>query len=374
MNYDILLFLPAVLVLGFLTSYTDIKNGKIKNNHLLVALLYGLIVYAFLMFFFAFNGMDVNQEYLIEIVSNSLISLIIGFFMWLGGLWTAGDSKLFFTYSFLVPISLYQYSYVAFFPSIVLMANTFVPVFIAMFFIIIAKTNLSQKIHALKKSFSLKAIANLALSLFALWWVVNLSLSFLGRYNSIFRLLGNNYAFMLIIMFTILLAVDITKGKFYFLLLGIAAFRFSFDYSIYSIQFLSNFLLIIGILIFLRFFLLELVFLGYTKHVDIVLLEKGMIPAEIVYLEKGKYKKMQISDILSYYLIKKGKKTVFNYSSDGLTEKDVILLKKLEKQKKLDFEHIIIYNQIPFAPFLFLGAIITFIFKGNVFAFISNFI
>ena len=111
--------------------------------------------------------------------------------------------------------------------------------------------------------------------------------------------------------------------------------------------------------------------MGYdymTKYVDIKLLKKGMVPAENVYVDNGKYKKSPLLhfSLLSYMQEKLNEKTtVFNVTAEGLTKKDVNKLKKLEK--KLGFEHLRIYKTLNFAPYMFLGVLLTIIFKGNLF-------
>ena len=111
--------------------------------------------------------------------------------------------------------------------------------------------------------------------------------------------------------------------------------------------------------------------MGYdllSKHVDIKLLKKGMIPAEKVYIDDGKYKK---DDILHFSLISymqdktKKRNYLFEPTAEGLTEKDVEKLKSLED--KLGFEHLRIAQTMSFAPYLFIGTLLTLLSQGNLF-------
>ena len=43
-----------------------------------------------------------------------------------------------------------------------------------------------------------------------------------------------------------------------------------------------------------------------------------------------------------------------------------------KRENKIKFEHIKVYQTLPFAIFLFVGVIITILVKGNLFSFISN--
>ena len=111
--------------------------------------------------------------------------------------------------------------------------------------------------------------------------------------------------------------------------------------------------------------------MGYdllSKHVDIKLLKKGMIPLEKVYMEGSKYKKEDILhfSLLSYMQEKTKKRDyLFEPEAEGLTEKDVKKLKSLEDE--LGFEHLRVAQTMPFAPYLFIGTLLTLLFQGNLF-------
>jgi len=357
----ILWFLPAIMILGIATSYTDIKKGKVKNKHLIFALIYGLIAYSILILI---NLGEVRIGYLIELIIMSILSLIIGFVIWHVGLWTAGDAKLFFTYSFLLPLSVYKYGYMPYFASTNILINTFVPMFLFLFIILLFKTNLKQKLFFLKKSFKPKQIFPLAVFLFAFGWLINLLFFFVK--------IPPDYFLMIFILFLLITIFEkITSLSMFKIIIAIGILRFFFDTSIYSITFLKGFLFILLLFIILRFFVISMGFYFFTREVDIKLLKKGMIPAEILYEEKDKYKKQ---DIIFYsflnYLTEKTKKRkyLFEPTSEGLTEKEVKKLKKLEK--KLGFEHLKIQQTIPFAPYMFFGVLLTIISQGNAFIFL----
>ncbi|MBI2646715.1 MAG: prepilin peptidase, partial [Deltaproteobacteria bacterium] len=97
-------FLPAILALGIITSYEDIRYGKIRNGWVIFALVYAIIIYSALIINAYFIG-KVNTPYLIELMANIGFAVIAGFSMWYFGLWTAGDVKLFIAYSAIIHLS-----------------------------------------------------------------------------------------------------------------------------------------------------------------------------------------------------------------------------------------------------------------------------
>ncbi|PIZ69526.1 MAG: hypothetical protein COY10_01325 [Candidatus Portnoybacteria bacterium CG_4_10_14_0_2_um_filter_43_36] len=147
--FDIL-FLPAVFFIGLITSYEDVKYGKVRNKWIKLALFWGLAVIIFFylwyliaapvsrFFYFQVLGHPADSSpaiftvlpiYLSKIVLNAAVSLVVAFLMWRAGAWAAGDAKLFFVYALLLPLKYYWKSYLPIFPSFVLLINIFIPVF-----------------------------------------------------------------------------------------------------------------------------------------------------------------------------------------------------------------------------------------------------
>jgi prepilin signal peptidase PulO-like enzyme (type II secretory pathway) len=157
-------------------------------------------------------------------------------------------------------------------------------------------------------------------------------------------------------------------AKLFTIVLGIAILRLFFDKTVYSLSSLKFLFFIWILFIILRFFFLYLGYNILTKDVDIKLLKKGMIPAEKVYFENGKYKKesMLYFSLFSYLYEKtKKRKYLFETTAEGLSEGDVEKLKRMEK--KLGFEHLRIHQTLSFAPFMFVGTLLTILFHGNLF-------
>ena len=90
-----------IIILGFLTSYTDIKSRKIKNTHLLFAATAGLFAYIYLI---------INQIIIpdINFGLNLLLGIGIGAVLYFTDTWGAGDAKLFAVCCLLMPTEKYS--------------------------------------------------------------------------------------------------------------------------------------------------------------------------------------------------------------------------------------------------------------------------
>ena len=94
-------FYILIFLTGILTIYTDIRERKIKNIHLLIVWCTAFLLYCIL---FLSGNLKISPH----LILNPIAGLIIGFLFYLSGLWKAGDAKLFFTYSLLLPNNLYS--------------------------------------------------------------------------------------------------------------------------------------------------------------------------------------------------------------------------------------------------------------------------
>jgi len=239
-----LVFLPAILLLGIITSYQDVKYGKIKNKWIVFALVYAVVGYVLLVFYYWIIG-GFRIQYFIEFGINFIFVVVVGFGLYMGKIWSEGDGKLFIAYGTLIPLSSYSLGYVKWFPSFTLLTNIFLIGFLALIFIILIKTNIkdSEKtlIGFIREFFNLKNLSESLVYIFSILWVVQ---SFLA----IIKLQGT---FILTMIFTILIA-SIIKAKlkkkyvnFMIIMIVIAILRFFLDKSIYSLEFLINFIILL---------------------------------------------------------------------------------------------------------------------------------
>ncbi len=157
------LFLPVLFFIGIVTSYQDFKEGKIKNKWIILGLVWGLGIYLLLLIW-AFLNPFLSQvfsreftfilpSYILKVFINSAIAIIFGYLLWHFDLWSAGDAKLFFVFTLLLPLRYYWWTALPYFPSFVLLINIFIPV---LFFLI------GQNLFYLfKKAFSFKNIGQI---------------------------------------------------------------------------------------------------------------------------------------------------------------------------------------------------------------------
>jgi len=147
--------LPVFFLLGAIISYEDIRYGKIKNKWIAVGAIWGLAVYLFFLFWLLIGPFITNFYYdnilnltvgaprpvftvhfsfLLQSIVNGFAALAIGFLVWRAKGWAAGDAKLFFIFSLLIPIKYYWKSYLPIFPSFTLLINIFIPLLLFLFF------------------------------------------------------------------------------------------------------------------------------------------------------------------------------------------------------------------------------------------------
>ena len=112
-----MVFLSIILVIGVLTTLTDLKNKKIYNQHLGLGALLGLIAAAYTVIF--------KHENILFHINNGFVAFLIGFLLHRSALWKGGDAKLFTLYAFLMPVPVYSH---ILFPSVI---NLFACSFIA---------------------------------------------------------------------------------------------------------------------------------------------------------------------------------------------------------------------------------------------------
>lgn len=118
MRSDILFFILTVII-GLFTSIEDVRTGKIRNFWIAVGFSYGCILYLV-------SGYGDRAPYH-YVVSNMALSLLTAYWFWKFDLWFAGDAKLFFLYSILLPTGIYKIAFFPFFPSFQIIFYAFIP-------------------------------------------------------------------------------------------------------------------------------------------------------------------------------------------------------------------------------------------------------
>ena len=318
----------AILAFGIFTSYSDIKYGKIKNFTIKAAFIFSFFLYLWLYIF----G-NVNKLLLTNTAINIMITSAISILLWLNSSWCAADAKLFIAYAFLIPLTTYQLGTIQYFESFGLLVNSFFPFLIFASFKALFQTSAKEKIKLFNKK-NLNEISNMAIKLFAVWWISSLL-------SNIFNI--TNMLVFYLLIFLIYYLANINKKIVYV----IAILRVILDYQTLS---KSSFWIIFFAIVFtfgiFKLLVIDLLKEQNTKKISTNKLKKGMVVSQYIVAKLNKYK--------------------IDYKPEGISTKDI------NKIKKSGIKTIIIEKTIPFAPFMFLGAIITLLVKGNIVVWLIN--
>jgi archaeal preflagellin peptidase FlaK len=331
-------FTPLVLFLGILTSYSDIKCGKIWNKHILIFFILALLAYISLYFFSV-----IKTNTIILTLINFGAGAIIGILCWFLGFWSAGDAKLFTLYLLIVPNSFYIYKSYTF---LTLLINIIIPIAAYFISVMLLTTSIKEKWIFLKKYLNLKYVYTNILLIFSVGWVIQILLSF-------FKIPQNLLINIILIMGFAKLITTTWKKNPNLIYGAISIIRIILKYrDLLSINFWSSFLLFTVGYMIVRGIIFDMGAILFSKAVDTNDLKPGMILAEnIVQAKKGELRKVNMDGFFSTSQIQ-NKDFLLSNTIEGITKKDILIL------KKYSISSIRIQPTIPFAPFMFLGALI----------------
>lgn len=359
-----------IVIFGLVTSFEDIKFGKIRNKWVLLAIASAFTLLALRVVVILLKGSSINPRYFTEFFLNLFLTFIVGILIWETKLWNPADAKLFLAYAALVPLSIYQWGYTANFPSFVILINTFVPYFILCFSYILFKTSFKEKKDVVKEMLKPKQMINFVIFIFAFSWLTK-------RIFGFFNVQAGLFLNIVVIFLIMVVLVKILKMSLTVVGVGISLLGLVIDYkTILTLQFLKQFMTTLFIFIFVIFFVVNLGFHFFSKSVLINDLRLGMVLAEEIYEEKGGYKKRKIVPI-SFVDALFGKvqyRYVIKHTPEGLTKKDIQKIKELHKEGKLKEDKLQIAQTISFAPFMFLGVLLTIVCKGNLIMALKTFL
>ncbi len=175
-TYELLL-LAGLLFIGTVTSYEDIKEGRIRNKWVAAGLLYSFCA----TFFYAASIYSTQNILPLGMIFgyalNIALVLAIGIALWMLDFWNAADAKLAAVLASLVPIS---YSFgIPFAPFIIVLLNTFLMSFAVLFMILLLKTSLKEKAEVFG-GVKPKAVAESAIFVFGFSWAAKNILKLAG--------------------------------------------------------------------------------------------------------------------------------------------------------------------------------------------------
>ncbi len=360
------LFLIPLTVIGIICSYTDIKYKKIFNKWIVSSFIYIFLLYCFLFLFLKDN------VYIINLILNGVIAFLVGYLLWHFKLWSAGDAKLFSVYAFLMPLSFYSKSYVFYFPSFNLLVNLFVPlllvIIISALMIFLKEITKTKRIKEKIKGINLEKSIHFLLYLFQLF--LNYVFIFIVLNLIIFPLTGKIpgsevfqnpffiFALLLLIIGRFHKARE-NKKQLNWILYGVILI-----YLFFIVFWEKDFNALINVL---RVSFVFMVFIGLTRNILSFYIQKKEV--KIIKIKNIKEGMVVVKDKDSFFL-NEIKDKVGTIDAGGLNEKQVKIIKDFFKNNQK--AEIKIYKTFPFAPFLFLSAVISILTQSSFLASIDN--
>lgn len=177
-----ILFLPAVLFLGIVSTIQDFRVRRISNLWIIISLAYaaGAHLYLFM------SGDQQETLWSLRAFVNILASALVAIYFWKQNWWGGGDAKLFVCYSALIPLSHYPFGYFSYyFASFLLLLVTFIPAAIWTF--LYAQIGLIKARRNIYNNFSLSKerfweFIQLSVCFVAIFFLSKLLALILGRY------------------------------------------------------------------------------------------------------------------------------------------------------------------------------------------------
>lgn len=381
-NFLDILFLPVIFFIGITASVNDIKFGKIKNKWILFGFIYAITVYMILILWndismpFSFISERVWGDDLIYDVSfstdflwklglNSFLSILFGFFLWRANMVAAGDVKLFFVFSLLLPTKYYWKSYLPIFPSFALLVNIFVIILIFIFFRSLyylfleiknsgCKRTLKNLFFSGKNAVDVKGLIGFASIFLLFFWL---------RYflKSYFEIDMGQYLYLFFIL------IIISGKRIMKILLR------NNNLLLFIIIFLNLLINITGFFIDHNIALQNII--GAMKMMFIFMIFMGLLAKFInYYLNRTGVKKINIENLRPRMMINSMDMKKINEDNDFVEKYGRILSGGIKRKqvrpiiiwaKEHSLKRIEIYKKFPLAPWIFAGVISIIIFKES---------
>jgi Flp pilus assembly protein protease CpaA len=130
--------LPFLLYFGVRTSLEDLRRQRIRNREIVTGVLVGAVWVVFVLLWRTHGPGGMLSEYTYGSYTTVYLvhiamGWLIGFGLWRLDLWSAGDGKIFAVYCMLLTPGVFQRSLLGYFPGFTFMANAFLSVFCFIF-------------------------------------------------------------------------------------------------------------------------------------------------------------------------------------------------------------------------------------------------
>jgi Flp pilus assembly protein protease CpaA len=337
--------IALAILLAIYICYQDIRHGIIRNRLILALLLLGII-------YQAASGTLFTST--LPVLSTLAYGFLIAFLFWWLGLWPGGDAKLFTALLLFFPAELYSTGLI-----LPYLANAFIPLFAFMVAYALFKSRPNIIVRAL----------NYSLNPYKVSFIFIILIGFMWFFTGLIRLAGiqADYFITILMLFAIYELFSATiSAKTEALFTGLVLIRAILDFqNLFALASLYYFLLVAGVFVFFRFFLLYIAYYTFTTEIGINRLRPGMILAEGISPEGKGYARISfLNSSLVEFLQQKRRR--FIHGLDELTRKDVNRIKRLRKQGRIMFGRVRVCQTQPFAAFILVGYLLTLLFQGGL--------
>jgi len=347
----VLVPLTALGVTLAAASYTDLKAYRIPNLWSLGLLSIGLVVGLWLVW--------VKQLAFDILLRDLVLSFGISYIFYYLGLWSAGDAKLFWG-SYLTLSTAFGGGM----DIHALLVNIFVPVFAVLIILILMRTSWQEKWKAMLKlthpTFWTKAVIQVA--------------GFVGAAVLLQELIPhirNLSYFLLIPVVLFLMRRPFFKTRRRLVLGGLLLLT-AFAMAWAPTLFISSLVLLLPTFLIFRIFILDLGESIGCQEIAIVDLQPKMIPAGYIVRQQDQYVwvKSQFTSLFGLLLSTPPEgEVLLGVEPNGLSAPVVAKVQELCRQGC--FTHfgnkILIQRKLPYAPFIALGVLLTFLSHGKTF-------
>lgn len=317
------------------------------------------------------SGPNVSLPYLGQVLENTLLALITGYALWKMELWSAGDSKLFLLFSFLLPLNFYSFSYISHFPAFNLLINIFAVSIAAVILKILHGIPARITTGAIRFRWNPSGLsawaAGIKKTLIEKWPVFIVMFAFFNAAFFAAHLLqakakSNESAFLLNVGFLVFMLVVIGK----------VSSKIDEIITRYPSLRKASFIFILACLYFL---IIKAPRTGATvaagaRTIIVFMALVGIVRKALeLYLKHSDVKRIKIGDLLPGTVLSiESKKTVRQSAvsgamyMDGLTGEDITAIRE-KLPPELEVE---VITTIPFAPLAFCGLILTIVIRQSM--------
>jgi len=364
LTHETLIFL-AILSCGLYTGYTDFRYGKIANIYTLGLLILGVMSQAL----FVVAG-EITWGHSCIILFGGLG---ISFAMFYTGIWAAGDAKLFWGLSLLMPPSVFSRMPETQFYPLILIVNIFVLFLIYVTLKSIFKIPLQQQGTLISKNFMihLKQFPRRILQMLSYIGVGGLAFYIPPRFGVELDL-AIQLALFAMIAFAFNKVIERYIPEKHKIAFHITFLPLTIFFVIRSLIDLGNlifFIFLISLFLLISGSFIRSLFANATSLKD---LKPNMIPAERIVRIQEQHGTHKYIKIPANFANPAQDNIVVDVSSEGLTQKQIAHLHQLNAEGCLyeTEKGLLIQEKIPFAFMIVLGTLVTFLAKGMIHSFI----